>query len=179
MIHTIAEWVFAWLCQQDPARSWDPGGVSLALCQRCTGVYTGAALMVFVVPWMTFKPSRSLALLHAAFVLQMVVLGLHLVPHPALVRMLSGQLFIVGVAYFVWNNARHRFACFQGESSPRAYLVSVSMTVLALLAVVHAPTAFVGSLIEILALGGACAIAIAAAWTAWDVAAALMSARRL
>ena len=34
--------IFSWVCGQNLAHSWSPGGELLPCCQRCTGVYVGA-----------------------------------------------------------------------------------------------------------------------------------------
>jgi uncharacterized membrane protein len=169
MIHEAAVWVFEVLCHQDAERCWAPGGMPLALCQRCTGVYVGAAFMVLLLPLMRFRPTKGLAVLHAGFVLQMVLLGLHFVPHPASVRTLSGQLFAVGVLYFLWGSLRHRWAWLRGDMSPWGYLAGVCALVLALQGAVRAPFAGTGVVLDLLALCGALVIVLAAALTLADL----------
>lgn len=169
MIHAVAEWVFSYLCHQDAARSWAPGGSPLALCQRCVGVYAGAALMVLLLPLMRFKPTRSLCGLHALFVFQMVILGGHLLPHSATVRTLSGHVFIIGASYFLWNSLRYRWALLRDERSPRNYLLGILAVLLGLQLSVHAPFSVVAPVVEFLALVGLSLIALAASLTIGDL----------
>jgi len=170
MIHDAVAWVFSFLCHQDPVRCWAPGGVPLAICQRCTGVYAGAALMLLLLPLMRFRPTKRLTALHAVFVLQMVVFGFHLVPHPATGRTLSGQLFIIGVLYFLWGSLRHRRAWLQGDVQPRKYLAGVVALLLLLQIAVRAPLALAGAALDLLALCGVAVIAGAAMLTLGDLA---------
>ena len=171
MIHDAAVWLFSSLCHQEAARCWTPGGTPLALCQRCTGVYVGAALMLFLLPLMRFRPTKSLTALHAGLVLQMIVFGLHLVPHPAPVRTLSGQLFVTGALYFLWGSLRHRWTRLQGDLSPWWYLGGVAALVLLLQAAVRMPVPMAGTVLDLLALCGAAVIVLAALLTLVDLGA--------
>jgi len=169
MIHAFADWVFSHVCHQEIARCWAPGGVPLALCERCVGVYVGAALLLFAVPLMRFGPTKTLLILHAFFVLQMTVFGYHLLPHPPTARTLSGQLFMTGVFFFLWNHLRHNWAFFQGNRSPRPYLLAVLAATLVLQLLVRAPFPVVAPFIEFLALLGLLTIALAATATVADL----------
>jgi hypothetical protein len=133
------------------------------------GVYVGASLQVVLLPLMRFRPTRILCGLHACFLLQMAVLGGHLLPHPAAVRTLSGQLFIAGAFYFLWNNFRSQWTFLQGDRSPRPYLLGVLAVVLLLALVVRSPFPLAAPVIELLALLGLCAIVLAAALTLRDL----------
>ena len=94
--------IFGWVCGQDPAHTWSPGGELLPLCQRCTGVYVGA----FVAALLHFAsrptPTPRWLWLNGAFLLLMVPLGFHWVPQSAEVRCASGILFGSGLVAFLW-----------------------------------------------------------------------------
>ena len=69
------------------------------MCARCLGVYAGAALAAVCLLRCRFPPT-SLALgVHGVAILQVVVFGLHLVPHGPTVRTLSGHVFAIGTVY--------------------------------------------------------------------------------
>lgn len=169
MIDGIAGWVLSHLCHQEAARAWAPGGTALALCERCAGVYVGASLMVPLLPLMRFTPTRTLSGLHAVFLLQIVVLGTHVIPHPPTIRTLSGQLFIAGVSYFLWNNLRHRWSFLRANRSPGPYLAGLFAAVLLVQLAVRTPWSFAASFLELSALLGLLAIAFVAALTFWDL----------
>jgi uncharacterized membrane protein len=169
MIHSLAEWIFSNVCHQQAARAWAPGGVPLALCQRCTGVYVGAAFFVCLLPWMRFRPSRALAVLHTVFILQMAVLGTHLLPHPASMRTLSGQLFIIGAGYFVWNNLRFGRISTATPTPLWKYALGIFGAVAMLQALVRAPFPAAGALLELLALLGVVAIFLGVTFTMGDL----------
>ncbi len=94
--------LFAFVCSQTLDRSWAPGGVLLPFDQRCTGLYVGAAIAVVLHLLLRFRPSVPLLWLHGLFLLQMVPLGFHLIPHGPVLRTLSGQLFSFGVIGYLW-----------------------------------------------------------------------------
>lgn len=166
MIHSFAEWLFSSVCHQQAARARAPGGVPLALCQRCTGVYVGAALFLCLLPWMRFRPSRRLAILHATFILQMAILGTHLLPHPASIRTLSGQLFIIGAGYFVWNNLRVNKIPIATPTPLWKYATALLVTIVTVQLLVRTPFPIAGTFLELLALLGVVVIILAAILTA-------------
>ena len=169
MIHDIADFVFSHLCHQEAARCWAPGGVVLAFCQRCAGVYAGAALMLLLLPLMKFKPTKKILVIHGLFIIQMVIFGFHLIPHSATVRTLSGQLFIIGAFYFLWLNVQNRWDLFQTDRSPRSYFGGIIIMLLLMQLFVRAPFAFASAFVEILGLLGLVTIVIAAVVTVFKV----------
>jgi uncharacterized membrane protein len=55
---TFGAWIISWqkqafhlLCHQLPERSFAIGGVPMAVCSRCFGIYTAAFLMFGMLPW--------------------------------------------------------------------------------------------------------------------------------
>lgn len=169
MIHSAAEFVFSHVCHQEAARCWAPHGDALALCQRCTGVYVGAALMAPLLALTRFKPSSYVLYAHGVLILQVIPFGLHLIPHPASVRTLSGQLFITGVLFLAWANIQQRWLPPRSTRTARPYWQGVVIISLALQVLVRAPTPYARPLLEALALLGAATIGLAATFTAAEV----------
>jgi len=91
--------VFALVCSRAHCRVL--GGEALPFCQRCTGLYVGAA--VAVVLYAVFRPhSSSLSLwIHGLLLLLVVAFGYHLVPQNGMLRTLTGQLFAVGLVCYL------------------------------------------------------------------------------
>lgn len=85
--------LFAFVCSQGLEHTWAPGGIPLPFCQRCTGLYVGAAVAVAVQLSLRTRPDQRLLWLYLVFLLQMVPLGFHLVPQGPFLRTLSGQVF--------------------------------------------------------------------------------------
>jgi hypothetical protein len=118
---------------------------------------------------MRFRPRRLLTALHGAFVLQMVVLGRHFVPHSAAIRTLSGQAFIVGASYFVCTHLVARVGLRQDDASPRPYLLGIAIAGLILQGLVRAPFAVAAPILELLSLGGLGAIMLVTVLTLGDM----------
>ncbi|MHC4548020.1 MAG: DUF2085 domain-containing protein [Planctomycetota bacterium] len=96
------EEIFSHVCGRAPGHVWDPGGAGLPFCQRCTGLYVGAAVAVGLHLLLRPRPDTRFLRVHGLFLLQMGVFGFHLVPQGPFVRTLSGQLFGFGVVAFLW-----------------------------------------------------------------------------
>ena len=106
VLDELARELFGFLCHQDPARTWEPGGVGLAMCARCVGVYAGFALAVPMLGLARRVGGKAGLWLHGILVVQVAVFGFHLVSHGPMVRTLSGQMFAVGVLYFLCRAVR-------------------------------------------------------------------------
>ncbi|HUT23923.1 MAG TPA: DUF2085 domain-containing protein [Sumerlaeia bacterium] len=173
MLHEIADAVYSVLCHQEAARCWAPGGNALPFCARCTGVYAGAALAVCLAPLMRFRPGRWALAVHGFFLIQMVPFGFHLIPHPATVRTLSGQLFAIGALFFLWRNLFRRWRLDRsdrvGAPAGRRYGYGVALSLVLLQALVRAPFSFAQGLLEFLAVLGAAALCVTAALTMYDL----------
>jgi uncharacterized membrane protein len=94
--------LFAAVCGQAPAHTWAPGGIFLPCCQRCTGLYAGAAVAAFL-HW-RFRPILSARFLevHGVFLLLMAPFGFHWVAQGPVLRTVTGMLFGFGVVTFLW-----------------------------------------------------------------------------
>ncbi len=98
--------LFSAVCGQNPAHTWAPGGLLLPCCQRCTGLYAGAALAA-LLHW-TLKPKLTARFLelHGLFLLLMVPFGFHWVAHGPVMRSITGVLFGFGLVAFLSLNLR-------------------------------------------------------------------------
>ena len=160
------EWLretFALVCGQH--RFWTLGGVDLPFCQRCTGLYVGAAIAV--VLWAVFRPRPTYRFLavHGLLIVLMVPFGFHLVPQNAAVRTLSGQLFAVGLVGYLgllpgsrlgwWRQAR--------QWRPWAYGAGVLAGVAAVQVAVGAGGRLAGGVLAWVGFAGLGALAVLAA----------------
>jgi len=97
-------------CQRDPARTLSLGGVPLAVCARCSGIYFGLGTGALVRrPQLTPRALRLWVLAAAAFMLLDVALetrGLH-ASWPAL-RVLTGVLLAYPVGVGLGSALRAR-----------------------------------------------------------------------
>ena len=141
---------------------WAPGGEVLPFCQRCTGLYVGAA--VTVVLYVVFKPRPTLPSLgiHGMLLLLMVPFGYHLVPQNGAIRTLTGQLFAVGLVCYLSLLPSSRWTSRQDGDKHRslAYAVCVLGSLAVLQAAVHAGGRLVGELLAWLGLFGFVALAL-------------------
>ena len=93
---------FALVCGQHPEHIWAPGGLALPCCQRCTGLYVGAALAFVLHLICGAQSSTRSKWLHGMFLLQMVPFGFHWLPQGPLLRTATGVLFGFGVVAYLW-----------------------------------------------------------------------------
>ena len=130
---------FGLICGQDPSHTWSPGGLALPICQRCTGLYAGAALALGLHAALRFRPGSTFLWVHGGFLLAMIPLGYHWVPQDAVVRAVSGVLFGAGIVSFL-RLLPGPHAIRPGEAKrSRPVLYAVGLTV----AVVGVPSAAV------------------------------------
>ncbi len=94
--------LFAAVCGQNLDHTWAPGGMLLPCCQRCAGLYAGAAVATLLHLWLRPKLSSRFLEVHGAFLLAMVPFGFHWVAQSAELRTLIGVLFGFGVVTFLW-----------------------------------------------------------------------------
>ncbi len=94
--------------------------------------------------------------LHGIMVMQVAVFGFHLVSHGPMVRTLSGQMFAVGLMYFLFRAAR--------PSQPRqvqptgrrlvGYMLATAAALVALQLLVRLDQPWTATLVNVLALIG-------------------------
>jgi len=107
----VQDWLSALLgsvCGQYPSHVWMPGGWALPCCQRCTGLYVGAALAVLLHGRFCRTVTSASSWWHGLCLLQMVPFGFHWVPQGPVLRTVTGYLFAWGVVFFLWPAAAAR-----------------------------------------------------------------------
>ena len=104
--------VFGWVCGQNPAHTWSPGGELLPVCQRCTGVYSGAFVAALLhLAWRPAPTPRWLWL-NGAFLLFMLPSGFYWFPQNPELRCASGILFGFGLVAFLWLTLPDKFTIY-------------------------------------------------------------------
>ncbi len=97
LLHSL----FGAVCGQNPAHTWSPGGVLLPCCQRCLGLYAGAAVAMGLHWWFKPKFTGRFLEVHGLFLLLMVPFGFHWLPEVPVLRTLTGILFGFGIVTFL------------------------------------------------------------------------------
>jgi len=126
--------MFSIVCNQGAAHTWAPGGALLPCCQRCTGLYVGAAVAMLLWGTLRLQPGARCLQLHGLLLAQMVPLGLHWIPQDAALRTASGVLFGFGLVPFLWL-APSRVLCLQQDWKPwktRFYIAALTLGALLL-----------------------------------------------
>ena len=154
------ERVFALLCCRDSC--WSLGGAMLPFCQRCTGLYVGAAMAVVLYASFRPYPTNWSLRIHGLLLLLMVPFGYHLIPQNGVIRTLTGQLFAAGLVCFLsllptacrssWQKADKRM--------PWAYAACVLGSLALVQWMVHAGGPVAGTVLAWLALLGLIALAV-------------------
>ena len=98
----LLDQAFALVCGQNPAHTWSSGGIALPLCQRCTGLYAGAALGFVLHLALRPGPTPRFLRIHGAFLLQMAPVGFGLVPQGPWLKAASAAAFALGLVAFLW-----------------------------------------------------------------------------
>ena len=157
-IDELARQIFGFICHQDPSRSFAPGGEPLAMCARCVGVYVGFLLALPLMIVAARLPRKLATYLHGLFVLQVIPFGFHLIPNGPTVRAISGQLFALGVVYFLFmairlSKAHPKTNRYAGRWFIR-YLLITTQAVVLLQLLLRLPWLWVATVINTLALFG-------------------------
>jgi uncharacterized membrane protein len=163
----MSEWltyVFSFVCGRYAPHTWILGGIELPCCQRCTGLYAGAALAMLLHlvcrPGVTFR----YRLIHGLCLLQMAPMGLHLVPQDAWLRCLSGQLFAYSLVAFMSLELRSRGvpASSPGPSGNNYYWVGAALSLPLIPLLVQWDGVFAATLLSVLVLAGGCSLLVLA-----------------
>jgi len=93
--------LLAAVCGQNPVHTWAPGGMWLPCCQRCTGLYAGAAVAMLLHLWLRPVLNGRFLEVHGAFLLAMVPFGFHWLAQGPVLRTLIGVLFGFGLITFL------------------------------------------------------------------------------
>jgi uncharacterized membrane protein len=162
-MHDVLQHVFALVCGQHPAHTWSFGGALLPFCQRCTGLYVGAAFGLVLHVVYRPRPRSGLLWVHGLLLLQMAPQGFHLVPQTPWLRLVSGHLFGTGVVAYLWLMAASPSP--EGRDPDvgrnRLYLVSVALSLALVVLLVLSGDAWAGaalSSVGSLGLGGLLAL---------------------
>jgi uncharacterized membrane protein len=99
--------LFSLVCGQ--VNCWHAGGIASVACQRCTGLYVGALIAAALFAIFRPRPTSLSLWLHGLAMLAIIPFGYHLVPHGAILRALTGQLFGYGMAYYLLLVPADRF----------------------------------------------------------------------
>lgn len=151
------EWIreiFAQVCCR--CHCWFPGGEALPFCQRCTGLYVGAAAAVLLYFLFRPRPTPLFLLIHGLLLLVMVPFGYHLVPHGGDVRMLTGQLFAVGLVGYLslLPLGRRHLQQPSGRRASWGYALGVAASTAILFWAVHRGGPIVGIVLAWVGLAG-------------------------
>ena len=84
---------FSVVCGQDLGHTWAPGGIPLPCCQRCLGLYAGAAVAAGLHLWLRPRLTGRFLGVHGAFLLAMAPFGFHWAPQGPALRTATGILF--------------------------------------------------------------------------------------
>jgi len=165
ILDELAREVFALLCHQDPARTWEPGGADLAMCARCVGVYTGFALAAPILALGRRLGSKVPLWAHGILVVQVAVFGFHLLPAGLTLRTLSGQMFAVGVMYFLFPAVPRAQSSLPGTTGwPLiGYLLATAAAVIGLQSLVRLDRPWAVTVLDVLAMVGLAVFASLAA----------------
>ncbi len=122
--------LFGHFCGQQIDHTWLPGGVPLPVCQRCTGLYVGAALAVGLMGWFRPRLGGWFLLVHGAFLLGIAPFRLDWIEDGPEMRTITGFLYGAAVAVLlarwpvevlgsVWSG-QFRFEMLSGQEPSEA-----------------------------------------------------------
>jgi uncharacterized membrane protein len=94
--------IFSAACGQNLDHTWAPAGLLLPCCQRCLGLYAGAAVAMGLHWWLKPRLTRRFLEVHGLFLLVMLPFGFHWLPQGPVLRTLSGIVFGFGIVTFLW-----------------------------------------------------------------------------
>lgn len=164
--------LYSHVCGQLPAHTSAPGGSPLPFCQRCTGLYAGAAVAAAMHVALRIRASERFLQVHGGLLLLMVPLGFHWLPQDALVRMLSGVVFGAGVVSYLWLTAAPRVFALRDldQRGAFAYAAAIAATVVLVpLAASHGGVASWRALV-VTATAGLAALALLVLLNLWPAA---------
>ncbi|MGO9201033.1 MAG: DUF2085 domain-containing protein [Limisphaerales bacterium] len=93
---------FSVVCGQDLGHTWAPGGIPLPCCQRCLGLYAGAAVAAGLHLWLRPRLTGRFLGVHGAFLLAMAPFGFHWAPQGPALRTATGILFGFAALTYLW-----------------------------------------------------------------------------
>ena len=94
---SIINYIFSFLCSQDPSRSYEIAGRLLPFCQRCMGLYLGLGItFIYLLVTRHYKkglPPASIVCVNIASLLMMPIFGFHLLDPGPPWRLWSGLIY--------------------------------------------------------------------------------------
>ena len=124
--------LFSLVCGQEHV--WSLAGEPLPFCQRCTGLYVGGALAVVLLLLFRPRPTPNVLWAHGLLLLLMIPFGFNWIEQGPTVRMLTGQLFALGLVDYLGLAvaAPLRLWSGRGPGHPRAYALGALAGIVAL-----------------------------------------------
>lgn len=170
--------LFSPVCGQN--HCWAPGGAALPFCQRCTGLYVGGAVALLL--WTLFRPRPTPLVLwiHGLLLALMIPFGYHLLPQNAPVRTCTGQLFALGLVYYLTLVPAARLGLRErtAHSNPAAYAGGFVASLIGVQLAVRGGGPAAGAVLAWIGLAGLAAYALLAAITLTFLPGALLRALR-
>lgn len=109
-------WCFSGVCHQLPDRTFELGGVLLAVCRRCTGIYAGLFLGVLTYPllrrWDAFLGRHTAWVFGAALLVVGLDWGLHVAgiwTNGPVSQTVTGLVFGWVAGYYLGRTAHVQF----------------------------------------------------------------------
>ncbi|MDB6026312.1 MAG: hypothetical protein JWM68_2535 [Verrucomicrobiales bacterium] len=148
----------SWVCGQAADRSWVFGDEMFPLCQRCTGIYAGAAIAAIIFCCTRRRPHRWTMMIHVLLVGQIIPAGLHWCFDTPVLRTLSGGWFGIGLIGLMSRQIAVRF---HSESRTDSWGILTSFLAVTLLASLTAySNAAAANLLAVLVVVGLFSIAV-------------------
>lgn len=182
---------FSAVCGQNPDHTWAPGGILLPCCQRCIGLYVGAAVATLLHWWLKPRLTARFLEAHGAFLLVTAPFGFHWVAQGPVLRTVTGVLFGFAVATFLRAPLGQRTEPRSGAgkvpsdapgrpAALRAYTAGLAAAVLLLPVIAARGGEFAAAILSGTAFCGALAVGVLAlADTGVALAAAIRFVRRM
>ncbi|HRT10491.1 MAG TPA: DUF2085 domain-containing protein [Candidatus Paceibacterota bacterium] len=95
-------WTFSLVCGQNPAHTWEIEGSLLPVCQRCAGLYAGAALCLLLHGLLRPNLGGRFIAAHGLLLVVAAPFGLHWIPEGPALRAMTGALAGFGIGTFLW-----------------------------------------------------------------------------
>ncbi len=143
---------FSHICGQH--HCWTMAGFVLPMCQRCTGLYVGGLWAMICLLAFRPRPTSRVLWAHGMMLLIMAPFGYHLIPHGAVVRVVTGLLFGFGLTYYLVLNPALQLALFNKPANAPRYFFALAALVPAVLLAVRSDSIAVAWALSLAALGG-------------------------
>ncbi|MEI7901148.1 MAG: DUF2085 domain-containing protein [bacterium] len=150
--------LFAYVCGQNPAHTWSPGGVWMPCCQRCTGLYVGACVAAALLLAARPTPSYRWRWVHGGFLLLMVPFGFHWLPQGPVLRSVTGVLFGFGLTAYLMITLPVPTQRGEAKGSARTYAAGLLATLTLVPWLGAYGSARAADTLSLLATGGALAL---------------------